>query len=94
MRTSLGLELAGLILLGIASGSGIGMLVAKLFIPSLPVSTGTGVEVLPQITQIDWSKMILVYLLFAGVLLIGLVLLVSFLRRIKIFQAIKLGDTL
>lgn len=94
MRTSLGMELAGLILLGIASGSGIGMLVAKLFIPSLPVSTGTGVEVLPQITQIDWSKMILVYLLFAGVLLLGLVLLVSFLRRIKIFQAIKLGDTL
>lgn len=94
MRTSLGMELTGLILLGIASGSGIGMLVAKLFIPSLPVSTGTGVEVLPQITQIDWSKMILVYLLFAGVLLLGLLLLVSFLRRIKIFQAIKLGDTL
>lgn len=94
MRTSLGLELAGLIVLGVSCGSGIGMFIAILFIPYLPVSTGTGVEILPQITQIAWSKMILVYLLFSLVLLLGLVLLVYFLRKIKIFQAIKLGETL
>jgi putative ABC transport system permease protein len=94
MRNSLGLELAGLIILGVASGSGIGMFIATLFIPYLPVSTGTGVEILPQITQIAWSKMVLVYLLFSCVLLLGLAMLVFFLRKIKIFQAIKLGETL
>jgi putative ABC transport system permease protein len=94
MRNSLGLELAGLIILGVASGSGIGMFIATLFIPYLPVSTGTGVEILPQITQIAWSKMVLVYLLFSFVLLLGLAMLVFFLRKIKIFQAIKLGETL
>jgi len=70
------------------------MFIATLFIPSLPVSTGTGVEILPQFTQIAWSKMILVYLLFSFVLLLGLAMLVFFLRKIKIFQAIKLGETL
>lgn len=94
MRASLGLELVLLVLIGSTAGMAAGVVVARSFIPLLPVTGGTGVEVLPQITQIAWSKMGLISLVFGLALAAGLAVLVSFLRRIKIFQAIKLGDTL
>ncbi len=94
MRAGLVAELAGLILCGILAGTLVGVLTARAFIPLLPVGSGTGMDVLPHISKVAWAELIQVYALFGLTLLAGVAALVVSLRRLKIFQAIKLGETL
>ncbi len=92
MRSALLAELAVLMAVGVGIGTLSGLTAAFAFIPVLPLNTGT-TSVLPQVTRIAWGPLLRVYLLFAGTLLSGAALLLLSLRRLKIFQAIKLGET-
>jgi putative ABC transport system permease protein len=93
MRTGLAAELAFLVLSGTLIGTGVGVLAVHLFVPYLPVSIGAGVETLSNISQVAWGALGWVYLLFGLALLAGITALVVTLRRMSIFQAVKLGET-
>ena len=42
---------------------------------------------------IDWTQVYLVYILFALIFVIALIALIVYVRRLPIFQAVKLGET-
>ena len=94
MRLSLAAELVCLTLIGLLIGTLAGVLASNAFIPYLPVSTGVGEEILPHISQIAWDKVALTYTLFGLNLILGTISLMYSLRRMRIFQAIKLGETI
>jgi putative ABC transport system permease protein len=81
-----------LVLAGIGAGTGIGLLAAQLVVPLLQV----GVEPHPGTPfyppQIAWDQVSLIYVVFATALLLTLFALSWTLGRMKLFQAVKLGD--
>ncbi len=93
MVALMGWELAFLVVTGGALGTGLGVLVSAFFIPYLQVGTGPSASIPPFIVQIAWSDIARIYALFGLLFLITLVVLTVLLRRMKIFQAIKLGET-
>ena len=42
---------------------------------------------------IAWPEIIRIYVLFGGLFIVALAVLLVFLLRMKIFQAVKLGET-
>jgi putative ABC transport system permease protein len=93
MTAFLGWELAFLILTGGALGTGLGAFVSKFFIPFLQISVDEASRIPPYSVNIAWSAIFRVYALFGLLFIVALVALVVMLRRMKIFQAIKLGET-
>ena len=94
MMILLGVELAFLLGLGLSIGTLLGVGVSNLFIPYLQVGTEQTSRVPPFLIQIDWTSVFSIYILF--ILLFGLALLILsiLLLRMKVFQAIKLGETI
>ncbi len=93
MTAFLGWELIFLMGLGIGAGTGLGVLVSNLFIPYLQVGTGPSSEIPPFVVQISWPAVFQIYILFGVLFIAALGALVWLLMRMKIFQAIKLGET-
>ena len=87
-------ELAVLILVGLAAGTGLGVLVSRLFIPYLQVGTTAAVQVPPYVVIIAWPEILRIYALFGGLFVVALGGLALLLVRIKIFEAVKLGETI
>jgi putative ABC transport system permease protein len=86
-------ELLFLIATGLVVGTGLGAWISRIFIPYLQVGAGPDARVPPFLVEIAWPAILRIYALFGLLFLIALVLLVWLLRRTKIFQAIKLGET-
>jgi putative ABC transport system permease protein len=64
-----------------------------MFIPYLQVGTGPSAQTPPFVVKIAWSAIFRIYALF-GLLFVGaLGGLAALLLRMKIFQAVKLGET-
>lgn len=93
MTAFLGWELAFLILTGGALGTGLGALISKFFIPFLQIGAEEASRIPPYSVDIAWSAIFRVYILFGLLFVVALIILVVMLRRMKIFQAIKLGET-
>jgi len=93
MTAFLAWELAFLILTGGALGTGLGALVSNFFIPFLQISLDEASRIPPYSVDIAWSAIFRVYALFGLLFVVALMILVMMLRRMKIFQAIKLGET-
>ncbi|MFU8771595.1 MAG: FtsX-like permease family protein, partial [Anaerolineales bacterium] len=93
ISSTLVLEQAMIVIVGIIIGTGITVLTSHLFIPVLPVGVGTRVAVLPIVVEIAWMDIFRVYALFLGMLVVGLTVTIISMRKMKIFQAIKLGET-
>ena len=95
MTVFLAWELAFLLLVGAAAGTGLGAWVSKLFIPYLQSGSGGSVESQfpPFVVAIDWLSIFRVYALFGLLFVAALAGLAALLMRIKIFQAVKLGET-
>jgi len=88
----LGWEQALLIGVGMLGGTLIGVSASLLFIPFLQVRGGQHPQTPPFVVQIAWEQIGIIYLVF-GVMLLGAILLtISLLRRMKLFQAVKLGE--
>ncbi len=85
-------ELAFLFLSGLAAGTGMGVWVSSFFIPHLQVGNDMAARVPPFLVRIDWPAVFQVYILFAILFVIALAALGWLLMRMKIFQAIKLGE--
>ncbi len=86
-------ELAFLILMGIGAGTFLGVGAATWFIPYLQLGYGETAYIPPYIIQISWPAILQIYSLFGIVFVLGLIGLVILLQRMKISQAIKLGET-
>ncbi len=93
MTAFLGWELAFLILTGGVLGTGLGAFISKFFIPFLQVGVDEASRIPPYAVDIAWSAIFRIYALFGILFVVALVALVIMLRRMKIFQAIKLGET-
>lgn len=86
-------ELAFLILLGLGAGTWLGMLISRLFIPYLQIGADATANTPPFTVEIAWFAIIRLYMLFGALFLAALSVLTVLLMRMKIFQAIKLGET-
>jgi putative ABC transport system permease protein len=92
MLVLLASELAFLFLTGLAAGTGLGAWISNMFIPNLQIGSDATVRVPPFVVQINWLAVYQIYALFAALFVVALVILTVMLMRMKIFQAIKLGD--
>ena len=93
MVSLLAAELAFLVLLGIGVGTGLGVFTSRLFVPFLQIGTSAQSQYPPFQIQIAWLSIVQIYILFALLFLAALSVLSTLLMRMKIFQAIKLGET-
>ena len=93
MTSFLAWELAFLILMGGALGTGLGAWMSAFFIPFLQIGVDEASRIPPYAVDIAWSAIFRIYALFGILFVVALVVLVVSLRRMKIFQAIKLGET-
>jgi putative ABC transport system permease protein len=90
------LVLERLFLMGIAiaGGTGIGFILCVLFIPLLQINTAGASPVPPFEVLIGWTESIWLIVAFGVVLLIAVIGTIGYLVQIKIFQAVKLGESL
>jgi putative ABC transport system permease protein len=93
MMILLGVELAVLLGIGLGAGTALGVGVSNLFIPYLQVGTEQTARIPPFLVQIDWSSVFQVYVLFILLFIAALSILAVLLLRMKVFQAVKLGET-
>ncbi len=94
MGAFLGSEQLGLILIGLAGGTGITLLASLAFIPTLPLSTGLHPGALNTPVLIAWEDIWRVYTIFGAMVLAGLAASLLSLRSMKVFQAVKMGENL
>jgi len=93
MVSYLAWELAFLVLMGMGAGTAFGVGAASWFIPSFQLGYGEAAHIPPYLVQISWPAVFRIYLLFGILFVLALIVLVYMLQRMKIFQAIKLGET-
>ncbi|MDQ7024194.1 MAG: ABC transporter permease [Anaerolineae bacterium] len=74
---------------GILSGTAIGVGTSRLFLPYFDFSGGLP----PYQVRVDWTNITIVYLVFAGVLLVVTIMLSLVLSRQQLSNVVKLGDT-
>jgi putative ABC transport system permease protein len=85
-------EQAFLILTAGVMGTGLGIWASTLFIPYLQVGTDKFDLIPPFAVQIAWEQLWTIYAVFGAMFVIAVVVLVVLLIRIKIFEAVKLGE--
>ncbi len=93
MTMFLAWELAFLIGVGMGVGTLLGTSMSTAFIPYLQVGTSPEALTPPYTVDIAWEAISRVYALFGLLFVTALVALVTSLLRMRIFQAIKLGET-
>lgn len=86
-------ELTFLILLGVSIGTGFGVWASRLFIPFLQIGSRESALVPPFYVLIAWPTIFQIYWMFGALFSVTLVILLLSLRNMRIFQAIKLGET-
>jgi len=79
--------------MGAIAGAGLGIWVSHLFIPYLQVGSGAAAQTPPFVVQIAWSAILRICVLFGLLFVVALGGLAALLLRMKVFQAVKLGET-
>ncbi|HEX9384733.1 MAG TPA: FtsX-like permease family protein, partial [Anaerolineales bacterium] len=93
MTSLLAAELAFLVLLGIGVGTALGVFASRLFVPFLQIAASAQSQYPPFQIEIAWLSIAEIYVLFALLFVAALGILSTLLLKMKIFQAIKLGET-
>jgi putative ABC transport system permease protein len=93
MATYLAFELVFLLFFGAVVGTALGAWISVQFIPYLQVGSEVTARIPPFQVIIAWPAIYQIYGLFALLFGVTLALLVVALQRMKIFQAIKMGET-
>lgn len=93
MTIFLASELAFLILMGGLIGTVLGVWISNLFIPYLQIGADPASQIPPYVVYIAWPAIMRVYALFGLLFIVALATLMLLLRRMRIFQAIKMGET-
>lgn len=81
-----------LVATGAAAGTGLGILVSRLFIPFFQVQGGTHPFTPPFVVQIAWTEIAYIYVVFGLMFVLGVIVLLLSLYRMRVFEAIKLGE--
>jgi putative ABC transport system permease protein len=87
-------EQALIISAGMLAGTLIGVTASDLFIPFLQVRGGTHPQTPPFVVQIAWDRIEMIYIVFGTMLLLAVLVMLVLLRRMKLFQAVKLGEAI
>lgn len=93
MVNLLAAELASLVLIGSGIGTVLGVLASRLFVPFLQMGASAQAQYPPFRIVIAWPSIFEIYILFAILFLAALGAMGALLVRMKIFQAVKLGET-
>ena len=78
---------------GALAGTALGVLVSRLFIPFFHVQTGRNPFTPPFVVQIAWQEIMYIYAVFGAMFIAAVAALLISLRRMRVFEAIKLGET-
>jgi putative ABC transport system permease protein len=87
-------ELAVLIVTGVALGAGLGIWASRLFIPYFQMGSDKTALVPPFIVQVAWGQLGIILVAFVAMFLLAIVVLAVLLTRMRVFEAVKLGETL
>jgi ribose/xylose/arabinose/galactoside ABC-type transport system permease subunit len=79
---------------GTLAGTLIGVSASLLFIPFFQVREGDHPQTPPFLVQIAWGQIELIYLVFGALLATAVLVTLALLRRMQLFQAIKLGEAI
>jgi putative ABC transport system permease protein len=85
-------EQALLILTGIALGTALGWLASVIFIPFFQIGGDKTALVPPFVVEIAWEQLGTIYVIFGLMFVIAVVVLFILLLRMKIFEAVKMGE--
>ncbi len=77
---------------GVALGTALGVLVSRLFVPFLQVRSESFPNTPPFLVELAWRQIALIYGVAAALLLLTVVLTLWLLRRMRIFEVVKLGE--
>lgn len=86
-------ELAALILTGVTLGSGLGVWASTLFIPYFQVGSDKAALVPPFVVQVAWEQLGVILVIFGAMFVVAVVVLAVLLTRMRVFEAVKLGET-
>ncbi len=86
-------ELAAVILTGVTLGAGLGIWASKLFIPYFRIGDDKTALVLPFIVQIAWQQLGIILIIFGAMFIVAVAVLIVLLNQMRIFEAVKLGET-
>jgi len=92
MISFLGVEQLVLILTGMTAGTAVGVWVSRLFVPFFQVGTSRTASIPPFVVVIAWDDILTIYIVFAVMLLGAVASMIWFLLRLRIFEAVKLGE--
>jgi putative ABC transport system permease protein len=87
-------ELAALILTGVVLGSGLGIWASTLFIPSFQVGDDKTALVPPFVVQVAGEQLGIILVLFGAMFVLAVMVLAVLLARMRVFEAVKLGETI
>ncbi len=94
MIISVAWELALLIIIGLTLGLGIGLAVSYLYIPYMQFVSNVAGITPPYLIMISWDEISQIMGLFGLTFFVIMLILLATLRQMRIFQAVKLGETL
>jgi putative ABC transport system permease protein len=86
-------ELAALILTGVTVGAGLGVWASILFIPYFQIGSDKTALVPPFVVQVAWQQLGIVLIIFGAMFVVAVAVLAVLLTRMKVFEAVKLGET-
>lgn len=78
--------------LGVLVGTLLGEQVSSLFLPMLKLNVDAQKEVPPFIVVVEWADKLKIYAVLGAALFVGMVGLQIFISRLRIHQAVKLGE--
>jgi putative ABC transport system permease protein len=85
-------EQALLISTGAGLGTGLGVWASSLFIPYLQVGADKTARVPPFLVHIAWGELRTIYAVFGAMFVVAVGVLIALLVRMRVFEAVKLGE--
>jgi putative ABC transport system permease protein len=86
-------ELAALILTGVGLGAGLGVGASSLFIKYFQIGSDKTALVPPFVVEIAWPQVGIILAVFGAMFILAVAVLVVLLNRMRVFEAVKLGET-
>lgn len=93
MGIFLGGELALLLGVGIGAGTFLGVLASRTYIPYFQISATTTGRALPFAVVVAWPEVFRIYAIFGVLFVVALMALLLLLHRMRVFEAVKLGES-
>ena len=74
-------------------GTGLGVWASSIFIPYLQVGDDKTATVPPFVVRIAWERLDTIFVLYGVMFVFAVLLLTALLIRMRVFEAVKLGET-